>query len=105
MFFSMFDMTEAKALGADAAERFMTEIPPTNFQKTEKNLARQAKVLEGIDLVIEQYQAKKKLNALKKAKLADAFQNALLEAGYERQFVLDITKRVVMKMAYGKATF
>ncbi len=105
MFFSWFDMTEAKALGTSAAERFIAEIPLTNFQKTEKNLARQAKVLEGIDRQIEQFQAKQKLNAFKKAKLADAFQNTLLAAGYERQFVLDVTKRVVMKMAYGKETF
>ncbi len=103
--FSWFDMSEAKALGASVAERFMAEIPLTNFQKTEKNLARQAKVLEGIDKEIEAFQSKKKLNALKKAKLADAFQNSLLAAGYERQFVMDVTKRIVMKMAYGKEKF
>jgi hypothetical protein len=105
MLFSWFDTAEAAALGKRVAERFIAEIPLTNFQKTEKNLARQAKVVEGIDREIEQFQAKKKLNALKKAKLADAFQNTLLAAGYERQFVLDVTKRVVMKMAYGKESF
>lgn len=102
---SWFDMSEAKALGASVAQRFMAEVPLTNFQKTEKNLARQEKVLEQIDKEIETFQAKKKLNPLKKAKLADAFQNALLAAGYERQFVMDVTKRIVMKMAYGKASF
>lgn len=105
MLFGWFDFAEAIALGTSAAERFIAGVPLTNFQKTEKNLARQAKVLEGIDQQIEQFQANKKLNALKKAKLADAFQNTLLAAGYERQFVLDVTKRVVMKMAYGKETF
>jgi hypothetical protein len=105
MLFNWFDASAAISLGEAMADRFMADMPLASLSRSEKSLARQQKVIDAIHAEIAKFNGQSKLNAYKKAKLADAFQNKLLGAGFEEDFVMALTKRIVMKMAYGKEQF
>jgi hypothetical protein len=97
MALNWFDATEAKKFGTDLAHFFIERIPLEPTGKKEKSLAKKKEVLDKMFARIAQFKEKHKLNIYKKAQLGNTFKWELSEAGYDEEFVDDLTK-MLMKL-------
>lgn len=90
-----FDATEAEEIGAKLAEFFASRIPP-EFESNPKTLAKRADVIQKTIAHGCLLSKSIKLNIYKKAKLCNQFKWALLDMGYDKTFVDDFTREIIL---------
>jgi hypothetical protein len=90
-----FDATEAVRFGDSLAEFFIKRIPLASGKNKPKGLDKQFGVVDKMLVQVEQFKARNKLNVYKKAKLAGAFKEKLVGAGYDPKLVDEVTLGIV----------
>lgn len=95
--FSWLDASQAKGFGETLAKFFMQRIPLDVPNKKTKSMAQKQEVLEKMYLQIIKFNSNKKLNIYKKAQLGNSFKWVLKEAGYDPDFVDQLTKELMVK--------
>jgi hypothetical protein len=104
----LFDASEAQEFGKQIAETFSASYPMLDKKKENasgnqaamhaKLLEKQAKVLGKLTQDTRQFGQTHKLNFYKKAKLSNAFKWALMEKGFDTEFVDQLTKEVILSL-------
>lgn len=98
MFFDWFDTKEAALLGVKLADNLYAELSKANTKKSSKKIDHSVKAMEKIRGQLNTYQQQKKLNFLKKSKLANEFRWRLMEIGYQEDFADSVTKQLLFQM-------
>ncbi|GGC83904.1 hypothetical protein [Undibacterium terreum] len=96
--FNWFDSSEAKTFG-DSLAGFYIERSAAHLKASKKKKGQ--KTGETIDKMFQQvaqFRAAHKLNIYKKAKLGNAFKWRLLEAGYDSEFVNELTHMLMVRL-------
>jgi hypothetical protein len=102
--FKWFDTTEVDALTARMVGDLTKRVPPETFEEGGKKAA--AKRDRTHDLVLRQaheFARQRKLNVYTKARLANGFKWALLQAGYPKDFVDRMTIELAGVVASAKS--
>lgn len=100
MIFTWFDTKGVDALAAVMAQDLAKRVPPESIDAPGKKA--EAKQSRTHDLVLRQahdYARQNKLNLYTKARLANRFKWALVEAGYPREFVDTMTYELAAVVA------
>lgn len=92
MLLSWFNAAEAKKFGASLARFHIERIP------LDKSIspAKQQELLKQLFQQMVQFQLEHKLNIYKKAQLGNVFKWTLKEAGYDHEYVDQITKQLML---------
>src|ERR1035437_10074797 len=92
MIFSWFDATEAKKLGAALAE-LLIERTPGDVSSTKNKLLtkKHEAMLHQLSHHVTQFRVAHKLNTYKKAQVGNTFKWILLDKGYDREYVDQLT--------------
>ncbi|MEO8037159.1 MAG: hypothetical protein ABI794_00220 [Betaproteobacteria bacterium] len=86
----------ARSLAQDLARRF----PPAGEARTDKGAANQlAVVTEGLYARALRFHQENRLGVFRKAKLGNVFRWQLKELGYSENFVENVTKGLVVRLA------
>lgn len=93
-----FNTKEEQEFGISLANFFCEKFPLELGRKKNKSLAQRQKVLENMFRQIAEFKKLYKLNMYKKAKLGNSFKWHLIEAGYDHEFVDEMTKIVLLKL-------
>jgi hypothetical protein len=98
--FGLFDTKKvddfARSLAQDLARRF----PPASEARTDKGAANQlAVVTEGLYARALRFHQENKLGVYRKAKLGNTFRWQLQELGYSSNFIENVTKGLVVRLA------
>jgi len=97
MTFGWFDASEEKTFGASLAQFFMERMPP-DFDKSSKAFAKkQEELLNKMTQQVLQFRQAHKLNIYKKAQLGNSFKWALRDAGYESEYVDQMTSWLMLR--------
>ncbi|MBX9963229.1 MAG: hypothetical protein K2Y35_09250 [Burkholderiales bacterium] len=101
--FGLFDTKKvddfARSLAQDLARRF----PPASEARTDKGAANQlAVVTEGLYARALRFHQENKLGVYRKAKLGNVFRWQLQELGYSANFIENVTKGLVVRLAKKK---
>ena len=103
MIFEWFNTTEVDALADRLAGDLAKRVPPASIDATGKKAESQQ--TRSRDMMLRQVQdfaSKHPLNVFKKARLANRFKWALIEAGYPRKFVDDMAFELAAVVATTK---
>jgi hypothetical protein len=99
MVWSWFDGREAAEFGVTLANYFAERVPPGSISATDrKSVLKAGKVTANVHAQLQQFRTRHPLNIYKKAKLANAFRWRLVELGYDRQFVAEISQEMLGSM-------
>ncbi len=98
MIFSWFDAKEAKEFGVSLANFFMERLPLDTGKRKQKSMSRKEEVLEKMFQQAVRFRMSHKLNIYKKAQLGNGFKWTLKEAGYDPEFVDQLTKTLMLKL-------
>lgn len=96
MLFSWFDATEAKEFGTSLARFHIENIPRDEPGKKTISSAKQKELLDKLFQRMVQFQHERKLNIYKKAQLGNIFKWKLKEAGYDPEYVDQITRQLML---------
>jgi hypothetical protein len=100
MMFSWFDTKGVDALAAAMARDLAGRVPPSSVDaKGKKAEARQSKTHDMVLRQAHDYARKNRLNVYTKARLANGFRWALVEAGYPQDFVERMTYELAAVVA------
>jgi hypothetical protein len=94
--FSWLDAREAQEFGMTLAKFFMERIPMDEPGKKAKSLEKKQEVVQKMVQQIQIFRIDHKMNLYKKAKLANAFKWALLDAHYPSEFVDELTTMLLV---------
>ena len=95
MVWAWFDVKEAKAFGANLAAFYMARVKTQADAKSSKFVDKKQRIL--LDKLTQQivvFRRSNKLNIYKKAQLGNAFKWYLLEAGFDTDYVDELTSWV-----------
>lgn len=99
MVLSWFDGRAASEFGVSLANYFAERVPPAAMSASDKkSVLKAGKVSANLHTQLQQFRATHPLNVYKRAKLANAFQWRLVELGYDRQFVDEISKEMLRSL-------
>jgi hypothetical protein len=104
MIFKWFDTNDVDALAKRMADDMLKRIPPANFGSGRRK--SEAKKDRAHDLVLREaaeFAREHKLNVYTKARLANNFKWALLDAGYPTDFVDRMTVELAAVVASAKS--
>jgi len=88
MIFEWFSTTEIDALADRLARDLARRVPPASIGASDKKAeSQQGKSREALLRQVREFSGKHRLNIFKKARLANRFKWALLDAGYPKEFV------------------
>lgn len=93
---SWFDAKEAKEFGISLARFHIERIPPDEPGKKGRTAAKQQESLNKMFQQMVRFRLEHKLNIYKKAQLGNAFKWTLKEAGYESEYVDQVTKQLML---------
>ena len=96
--FDWIDTREAQAFGSQLATFFIEHVPLSDSKGKAQTFSKKKEVLKKLFFKIDQFKAKNKLNFYKKAKFGNAFQWTLKDAGYDSEFVDELTKEILVKL-------
>jgi len=96
--FDWFNAKQASEFGKQLAQFLEQEMPDEIGKKKEKTLAKRKRVLTQILVKVHTFKQTNKLNYYKKAKLANAFKWYLIDAGYDPEFIEEITNIIVTQL-------
>jgi hypothetical protein len=100
MMFKWFDTEGVNALAASMVQDLVKRVPPSGLDA--KGKKAETKQSKAHDLVLRQahvFARRNKLNVYTKAKLANGFKWALIEAGYPKDFVDKMTYELAAVVA------
>ncbi|MBX9958606.1 MAG: hypothetical protein K2Y15_00595 [Burkholderiaceae bacterium] len=98
MFLGWLDATESKRFGVSLAKFFLERIPKA-ASKSDKDFARRVdEVLGKMASQITEFKQQQKLNAYKKAQLANEFKWALKDGGLPSDYADEITSWVTRRL-------
>jgi len=95
MVLKWFDAGEAKDFGKRLGQFLIEKMPPESAGKKEKSPARKKEVLNQMIGQIAKFKQEHKLNIYKKAQLGNTFKWTLNDAGYDQEFVDELTKTLM----------
>lgn len=98
MALNWFDASEAEKFGQALAQLFIAKVPRVIEPGKKNSIAEQFKVVDQAQAQIEQFKKSNTLNIYKKAKLGSAFKYELMAAGYQPEFIDQMTKAVLLKL-------
>ena len=98
MLFSWFDAKEATDFGVALADTLVSKFPATEENRKKKTIAKQMHVIQVVLAKAQQFRLGAKLNFYKKAKLGNAFRWRLTDLGYDKDFVDELTKEVLLAL-------
>lgn len=98
MKFDWFRTKEVEEFGVELAGILMSNIKANDPERKRTQTAKNKDVIRKLTHKVEQFKAQHKLNFYKKAKLGNAFQWALKDAGYEQAFISELTKELLLKL-------
>ena len=89
MIFEWFNTSEVDALADRLAADLLKRVPPANLgeRRGKKSGAKPDKAQDAVMRQAREFAGKHRLNVFKKARLANRFKWALIEAGYPKDFV------------------
>ena len=94
-----FDSSEAEEFGKNLAEMYSATHSIIDRKKEKASTVnKRAKLLGKLTSVVRQFGQTHKLNFFKKAKLGNSFKWALLDKGYDADFVDKLTKEVILAL-------
>lgn len=103
MFLKWFDTTEVEAFAASLTNEFIERVPPDSLMQAARG--SKARLAESTDLLLKRvgnFASGRRLNILKRARLANSLKWRLHEAGYEKSLIDDLTLSVARKVATTK---
>lgn len=99
MIFSWFDAGEAKKLGASLAQFYATQLPLEAKALNDKKFAAKTQsAMRQLTAKVDAFKARQRLNIYTKAKLGNAFKWNLLDAGYDKAYVDNLTEWLVARL-------
>ena len=98
MLFNWLNAKEAEEFGISLAIFFSERIVLNPSTRKIKSTSKKLEVISKMVIMIVKFRTSHKLNFYKKAKVGNAFKWHLLELGYEKEFVDDLTKELVKKL-------
>ena len=93
-----FDAKEEQTFGSSIAKFYIERVPFESPFSTKKFATKTQETLKKVDLQIQQFKAGRKLNVYKKAKLGNAFKWVLRDAGYDNEYVNELTEWLMLRM-------
>lgn len=100
MMFKWLDTKDVDALVDRVVRDLLHRLPPATLGADGKKAeARQRKTYEAVLLEASEFARRHKLNIYKKARLANRFKWALVEAGYPPEFVSEMTYELAAVVA------
>ncbi|WP_423038574.1 hypothetical protein [Undibacterium sp. Di26W] len=93
---SWFSAKDAKDFGMQLAEYVVAEMPTEVAAKKDKTLKKRIKILQQLEQKIHNFKLENSLNIYKKAQFGNIFKWHLLEQGYDKEVVEELTN-IVMK--------
>ncbi len=93
-----FDASEAEKFGVSLAKYFIDRIPPETSGGKGRSLEKRLAAVDKMYMQIDAFRRENRLNFYKKAKLGNAFRWQLVSAGYDKDFVDQVTKGVLLKL-------
>jgi hypothetical protein len=104
MIFKWFDTDGVDALAASMARDLTKRVPPASVDaRGRKAEAKQSKTHDMVLRQAHEYARHNKLNVYTKARLANGFKWALIEAGYPKEFVDTMTYELAAVVAAAKS--
>ncbi len=105
MIFEWFNTEEVDTLADRLAHDLIKRVPLASFDTGGKRSAsQQGKLRDALVRQIQDFIGKQRLNIFKKARLANRFKWALIEAGYPREFVDEMAFELAAVMAASQKT-
>jgi hypothetical protein len=99
MFFSLFDAEAAKAFGHELAQFYIDRSPSGKDLRGDKSLEkRQKELLSKMSLKIEQFKNTRRLNFYQKSQAINVFKWRLLDVGYEKPIVDELSHWIVRQI-------
>lgn len=95
MWIEWFNAKEATEFGNSIAEYYAQRIPPESTSTDANMRKRLIEVMAKLHIQTERFRMEHKLNVYKTAKLANAFQWKLLDLGYNKTLVEELTKELL----------
>jgi len=93
-----FDASAARDFGQSLAQFFISRIPLSSANTSNKKLVRKLDAVDQMYVQIEQFKRTNRLNIYKKAKLWSAFKEELLGAGYDPELVDQVVRGLMPKL-------
>lgn len=99
MFFSWFDAEVAKTFGADLAQFYIQRVQNENKSTRQKFVEKkQRELLAKISSKIDFFKSNNKLNIYQKAQAVNVFKWHLLDAGFDKAYVDELSDWVVRQI-------
>lgn len=96
--FNWFAAEESRAFGKNLAKFYIERVPFETPFSTKKFAAKTQETLKKVESQVQQFKAKESLNLYKKAKLGNSFKWALRDAGYDNQYVDELTEWLMLRL-------
>ena len=90
-----FDAREAKAFGEDTARKFMARVPLDKRWTDKQFAAKSRHAMQALEVDLTEFRRERSLNTYKIAQMGNQFKWTLVEAGYDRSYVDDLTHWLV----------
>jgi hypothetical protein len=91
------DAKEEQGFGRLLARFYIERVPFESPFSKKKFAAKTQDTLKKMDLQIQQFKSGRALNVYKKAKLGNAFKWALRDAGYDSEYVDELTEWLMLR--------
>lgn len=98
MIFNWFDSKDAEEFGKLLAQMIIEKIPVSHDKPTGKALVKQQVMADKFYLQLDQFKSNHHLNVYKKAKLCSSFKFELISAGYEIEFIEQLTSALLQTL-------
>ena len=91
------DAKEEQAFGRNLAQFYVERVPFEAPFSKKKFAAKTQEVLKKIEQQVQQFRSTRSMNFYKKAKLGNAFKWVLLDAGYDSEYVNELTEWLMLR--------
>jgi hypothetical protein len=92
------DAKDEQAFGKSIAQFYSERVPFESHFSKKKFAAKTQETLKKLDLQIQQFKSDHPLNVYKKAKLGNAFKWTLRDAGYDNEYVDELTEWLMLRL-------
>ena len=92
------DAKDEQAFGKSIAQFYIERVPFESPFSKKKFATKTQDTIKKIDLQIQQFRSTHSSNVYKKAKLGNAFKWALRDAGYDNEYVDELTELLMLML-------
>ena len=96
-----FDAKDEQTFGKSLAQFYVDRVPFESPFSKKKFATKTQDTLKQIDRQIQQFKSGRSLNVYKKAKLGNAFKWVLRDAGYDNEYVDELTEWLMLSLQAG----